>query len=136
MLLIDSLAEEQIQSAIRRGDFEDLPGQGRPLELEDESAVPEELRVAYRLLKNAGCLPPVLGLRNEINEVEGLLNRVEIDSEQETLRCRLSLLQTRLAIYGREINLLTQQSAYREKVLRRISKHDRSDAAGTGGGQA
>ena len=53
MLLTDSLAEEQIQSAIRRGEFDDLPGRGQPLRLEDESAVPEELRYATVAITNS-----------------------------------------------------------------------------------
>lgn len=132
MLLIDSLAEEQIQSAIRRGDFDDLPGHGRPLELEDDSAVPGELRMAYRLLKNAGCLPPELRLRNEISEVEVLLNRVEIDSEQPALRRRLSLLKARLAMHGREFSLLIEEGAYRAKLVQRLAQQDASGGAGEG----
>jgi hypothetical protein len=52
MDLLDQLAE-----AVARGDFEALPGAGRPLELDDDALVPEELRVAYRILKNAGYVP-------------------------------------------------------------------------------
>ncbi len=127
MLLIDSLAEEQIQAAIRRGDFDDLPGQGQPLKLEDDSALPEDLRVAYRLLRNSGCLPAELGLRAEISEVEGLLDRVEIDSEQQALRRRLCLLKARLAMHGREINLLIRECDYRSKLMQRIAWQDRGD---------
>ena len=57
---IDQLAEARIQEAIDRGELRGLPGEGRPLQLDDDSAIPEELRAAYRLLKNAGFLPPEL----------------------------------------------------------------------------
>jgi hypothetical protein len=124
MLLIDSLAEEQIRSAIRRGELDDLVGMGRPLALEDDSVVPDELRVAYRMLKNAGCLPPELTLRNEIRQLQGLLAQVEIDAEQESLRRRLFLLKARLAIQGREVNLLVEESGYREKLLRKMTRED------------
>ena len=70
MLLIDSLAEEKILAAVRRGEFEDLPGSGKPLALDQDISIPEELRVGYRLLRNAGCLPPELSLRREIREVD------------------------------------------------------------------
>ena len=122
MLLIDSLAEEQIQSAIRRGDFDDLPGQGRPLPPDDSSAVPEELRVAYRLLKNAGCLPPELSLRSEISQLDNLLQRVDSDSEQRELRQRLRLLKLRLALCGRESSLLIREAAYRDRVIGRLTR--------------
>ena len=120
MLLIDSLAEEQIEAAIRRGEFEQLPGQGRPLKLEDDSVVPEGLRVGFRILKNAGCLPPELLLRSEISEVESLLNQAETGDLAFGLRRRLQLLKTRLALHGREINLLEREDEYRLKLVHRL----------------
>ncbi|HEY7527996.1 MAG TPA: DnaJ family domain-containing protein, partial [Candidatus Deferrimicrobiaceae bacterium] len=60
------LAESKIREAMERGEFDRLPGAGKPLSLDDDSMVPHELRVAYRILKNAGCLPPELELRKEI----------------------------------------------------------------------
>lgn len=122
MLLIDSLAEEQIAAAVRRGEFDDLEGLGKPLALDADGVVPQELRVAYRLLKNAGCLPPELMLRNEISEVEGLLNQAEMSDEQQQLRRRLQLLKTRLALHGREINLLEREGEYRDKLLQRLEQ--------------
>ena len=85
MFLIQKLAEEKIAAAIERGEFDDLPGQGKPLELDDNSNVPEELRAAYRLLKNAGYLPPEMALRKEIREVDALLHGVDADTADKTL---------------------------------------------------
>ena len=122
MLLIDRLAEEQISAAIRRGEFDDLPGEGKPLVLEDDGTIPDSLRVAYRILKNAGCLPPEQELRKEIRQVEGLLNHVETDLEAHTIRRRLCLLRTRLAMQGRDVNLLVHEAAYREKLLHQMAR--------------
>ena len=61
--LLDQIAEARIQEAVNAGLLRNLPGEGQPLRLEDTSAVPGELRVAYRVLKNAGFLPPELPLR-------------------------------------------------------------------------
>lgn len=129
MLYIDRLAEEQIEAAIRRGELDDIPGQGERLELEDDRVIPEALRVAYRVLKNAGCLPPEFGLRNEITELEGLLHQAEADAESQALRRRLCLLKTRLALQGRELDLSSQEGAYRQKLLGRLAadKTGRSD---------
>lgn len=124
MLLIDMLAEEQISAAIRRGEFDDLPGKGKPLVLEDDGAIPDALRVAYRVLKNAGCLPPEQELRKEIRQVEGLLNHVETDLEAQSIRRRLCLMRTRLAMQGRDVNLLVHEVAYREKLLARMTRLD------------
>ncbi len=121
MSLIDTLSEKHILAAMRRGEFEDLPGMGSPLVLDDDSAIPEALRAAYRLLKNAGCLPPEQQLRKDIRELEGLLSHVEADAEERRIRRRLCLLKTRLAMQGRDINLMAEEGAYREKMLRRIA---------------
>ena len=55
--MLDFLAEKAIQDAIARGELDALPGSGRPLQLDDDALIPEELRLAYRILKNAGCVP-------------------------------------------------------------------------------
>ena len=54
MTLLDLLAEQRIAAAIDAGEFDDLPGAGKPLDLDDDPLVPDDLRVAWRLLKNAG----------------------------------------------------------------------------------
>ena len=96
MNLLDQIAETRIQEAIQRGEFHNLPGEGKPLLLDDDSAIPEELRVAYRILKNAGFLPPELQLRKEAREAEQLLQQLP-ESERSRARARLELLQLRLA---------------------------------------
>lgn len=58
MEFISKLAEVKIQEAIRKEELENLPGKGKPLNLEDLSRVPEDLRVGYILLKNAGVIDP------------------------------------------------------------------------------
>ena len=96
MNLLDQIAEARIQEAIERGELRDLPGEGKPLSLDDDSAVPEELRVVYRVLKNAGFLPPELQLRKEVCEAEQLLQQLP-ESARSRARARLELLQLRLA---------------------------------------
>lgn len=65
MWLLDRIAEQRIEQARDAGAFDNLPGVGQPLPEEDLSLVPEELRVAYRVLKNAGYVPPELELHKE-----------------------------------------------------------------------
>jgi len=116
---IDQLAEARIQEAIDRGELRGLPGEGRPLQLDDDSAIPEELRAAYRLLKNAGFLPPELQLRKEVREAEQLLQQLP-ESERSHARARLELLQMRLAANRRQpINLLLEER-YRQQLLDRL----------------
>src|SRR5512134_426782 len=87
------IAEEKIRAAMARGEFDNLPGAGKPLALEDDSLVPEDLRVPCRILKNAGCLPPEIELRKEIVTLRRLLFSIEDEGER---RPRLRELDAKL----------------------------------------
>lgn len=120
MLLIDQIAEHYIQEAQERGEFDNLPGAGKPLMLEDESMVPEDLRAGYRLLKNAGYLPPALQLHSEIHEVEQLLAVVQDTSEYNLAERRLRYLRLRLnQCRGDSVDLVAERQ-YQEKLLQKF----------------
>jgi hypothetical protein len=70
---IGLIAESKIRSAMARGEFDDLPGRGKPLPLEDLAGVPGELRLGYKLLRNAGCLPPEVEARKEVARLGALV---------------------------------------------------------------
>lgn len=97
MLLLDQIAENKIQSALSRGDLDNLPGAGKPLVLEDNSQIPAELRIGYRILKNAGFMAPEISLLKEIRQIESLLTREECGTERKRLVIKAGLLKTRLA---------------------------------------
>jgi len=103
MLPLDRLVEQRIAEAIAAGEFDDLPGAGRPLDLDDDSLVPEELRVAHRILKNAGYLPPELESRREITELSTLLRCATGDDERARISARLALLTAKLEAEGRSL---------------------------------
>ncbi|KIS45710.1 DUF1992 domain-containing protein [Kosakonia radicincitans] len=107
MWLLDQWAERHILDAQNKGEFDNLPGRGKPLALDDDSHVPPELRAGYRLLKNAGCLPPELEYRREAIALADLLNGVEENHPQhrELLR-RLSLLELKLRQAGLSTDFL------------------------------
>lgn len=97
MLLFQTLAEQKIQEAIERGKFDGLPGAGKPLELNDDPLVPEDLRVAYRVLKNAGFVPPEVEMRREIRVVEEALADLRPGPDRTRALRRLQLLNMTLA---------------------------------------
>jgi len=123
VFLFQRLAEQRIQQAHEEGAFDNLPGEGKPLELEDDSMVPEELRTAYRMLKNSGHLPPELETNAEIRQLEDLLEHVEDPVEQQRARARLRVLVDRVQTgpEGRTTSLATEQT-YKEKLLRRFAE--------------
>ncbi len=122
MDIIDQIAEAAIQEAMARGEFDNLPGAGQPLVLDDDALVPPELRAAYRLLKNAGFLPPELQLRKEIAAAEQLLMAVEDAAEQARARARLDLLRLRLEQNGRGRVDLRLEEGYYHKLLERMER--------------
>jgi hypothetical protein len=115
----DELVEQRIRSAMANGSFDDLPGEGRPLLLDDDSLVPEDLRLAYRVLKNAGYLPEELQLRSEIGAIERTLDKVLGGRERRLANKRLALLRTRLAACGGERPAHLNHD-YVERIRRRL----------------
>ena len=76
------IAEERIRKAMEEGEFNNLPGAGKPFSFEDETWIPEDLRLAYRILKNAGYIPPELELKNEIITLRDLIETIDDDKEK------------------------------------------------------
>lgn len=68
------ISEERIAEAFREGKFDDLPGQGQPIDLSDDDHIPPEMRLIFRIMKNAEITPKEVSLRNEINKLKAELN--------------------------------------------------------------
>ncbi len=62
------IAEKEIREAINAGQFDDLPGKGKPLDLDTDFAKNRGTAIPYTILKNAGYLPMPLLIRKEIEE--------------------------------------------------------------------
>jgi hypothetical protein len=118
MWLIDQLVEARISDAQARGEFDNLPGAGKALQLQDDFLVLEELRAAYRLLKNAGYLPPAVQMRREIAEVEQLLQLAEDTAERQLLNQRLRYLLLKLGESGRNSRIM-REPYYHAKLMMR-----------------
>lgn len=89
------IAEEKIREAERRGEFANLPGAGKPLPPDDMDNVPEELRVGYKLLKNAGMIPEEMQLRKEMITLGDLISACRNDAERTKLQRELSAKKLR-----------------------------------------
>ncbi|CAM7686608.1 DUF1992 domain-containing protein [Citrobacter sedlakii] len=121
MWLLDQWAERHILEAQNKGEFDHLPGRGEPLNLDDDSHVPVELRAGYRLLKNAGCLPPELEQRKEAIALLDLLNGIRQDDPQyQEVSRRLSLLELKLRQAGVSTEFL--RGEYAKKLSHKISE--------------
>lgn len=90
----DKMVEALIKEAMERGDFDNLPGQGRPLDLTEYFNMPEDVRVAQAMLKNAGVLPIEIEL---LQEIAALKERLGIESDQtEKEKIRKQLIDKQL----------------------------------------
>lgn len=97
---IESAIEEKIREAIARGDFDNLPGKGKPLDLTAYFETPEELRMAYSILKSNDFVPEEVGLMNEIQSLKEKIAACGDETAQEELSRELQQksLSLRLAL--------------------------------------
>jgi hypothetical protein len=111
------IVEQKIKEAQEKGEFDNLPGHGKPLDLEDDSHVPEDLRIAYKILKNADCLPPELQERKEIRQMEDLLESLPDEKERYKLIKKINFRIMKLNMLGKKSPLLEEKQIYYRKVI-------------------
>ena len=93
----EKLVEERIKKAQKEGFFDDLEGSSKPLKFDNQN-VPSDLRLAHKILKNAGFLPPEVELKKKITRTEQLLETAQIDSpERAKIQKKLNYLLTKLS---------------------------------------
>jgi len=120
MLILEQLAEQRIAEAERDGLLRGLPGEGAPLDLDDDRLIPEDLRMAYRILKNAGYVPPEVTALRELAELEALIRQA--DGEQRTLALRkVELLRLHLEAVAPARAALLMRDAWRDRLLARFA---------------
>jgi len=97
--MFDLLAERKIEEALANG------------ELDDDSLIPEDLRAAYRILKNAGYVPPEVHHLREIAALEQLVLQgcSHAETQGKALK-KLALLRTSI------------ERAYCDKAIARLSR--------------
>jgi hypothetical protein len=114
------IAEERIKEAQRAGAFDNLPGKGKPLDLEDLSWVPEDLRISYLVLKNAHVLPPEAELLKDIHTIEDLLKHVEDEGERRALAKSIQFKLIRLDMLKRRSMPLRSVREYSRKIVDKL----------------
>ncbi len=91
----DALVEKHVREAQAQGQFDNLPGAGAPLKLDDDAMMPEELRSAYRILKNSGYMPPEVEALRDLREVELMLDHARDEAERNILIGKFNVLLAR-----------------------------------------
>ena len=116
---LDALAETRIEEAMREGAFDALAGAGRPLALDDAPLVPEELRAAYRILKNAGFVPPEMEARRERAHLKALIAALDDDEARRRALAKLALLDARLEAGARRSR---RDRSYEARIVARFGR--------------
>jgi hypothetical protein len=118
----DKIVEQRIREAQENGEFDNLPGRGQPLPLDDNSHIPEDLRIAYKILKNADCLPPEIQEKKEIRQMEELLASIPDEKERYKLIKKINYKIMKLNIMGKKSPLLEENQIYYKKVVDKIAE--------------
>lgn len=121
----DKIAEKKIREAIDNGEFDDLPGKGKPLRLEDDRHLPQDIRLAHKILKNADCLPPELELRKEIFTIEELLDGISDTKEKYKQIKKLNYLIMKLNMSRRSPLDLEKNQVYYEKLVEKMGNKNK-----------
>jgi hypothetical protein len=117
----EKIVEQRIKEAMEKGEFDNLPGKGKPLLLEDDSHVPEDLRLAYKMLKNADCLPPELLEKKEILQMEDMLATIPDEKERYKLIKKINFKIMKLNLMGKKSPLLEEKQIYYKKLIEKIA---------------
>jgi hypothetical protein len=88
---LDRIIEEKIKEAMDRGEFDNLPGRGKPIDLEAYFATPEEMRVGHSILKSAGFIPEEVQLLKEIEELRQQLGACHDEGEQIRIKRKIDM---------------------------------------------
>jgi hypothetical protein len=115
------IAEQRIKEAMQSGEFDNLEGMGKPIVFEDETMIPEDLRMVYRILKNTGCIPPELELRNEVINMSALINTIDDDKERLKKIRELNFKLLRLNISRKRPFNLDEFPEYEFKVADKLT---------------
>lgn len=111
----EKIVEERIQKAQKDGVFKNLPGAGKPIQFEDAN-IPEDLRIAYKILKNANFLPPEIELRKQIQKTEDMLSGMKDTQERYKTIKKLNYMIFKLNSIRNTTVELDMPQYYLEKV--------------------
>lgn len=127
MWLLDQLAEQHIQQALARGELDNLPGAGQPLQFDDDPLVPADQRMAYKILKNAGYVPAEVLQRKEAAQLHQEMHQTHDESSRRRIAARLNCLLMHLDASRRDRTSLLLRSEYYTRTFdRMMARHEQA----------
>ena len=89
----DKIVEAMIREAQERGEFDNLPGKGKPIDLNAYFETPEEVRMAQSVLKNAGMISPEVMILKEIAELRQILPSLTDEAKKQEVQKQIQQRQ-------------------------------------------
>jgi hypothetical protein len=116
------VAEQKIQQALQNGEFDQLPGAGKPLVMEDLSHLPPEVRMAYTILKNSGFVEAPQDMRRPLSPDETLKRSSPEEGTANGKLCKLDVMMNRVRRAKGQEDFLPPilDSLYLDKLLKRV----------------
>ena len=116
------IIERKIKEAQEKGEIDNLPGEGEPLKLDDDRHIPEDLRLAYKILKNADCVPPEIETKKEIRRMEDLLENIQDEKEKYKLIKKINYTIMKLNMNHDTSPLFEEKQVYYQKLIDKLGK--------------
>ncbi|MGW8195841.1 MAG: DnaJ family domain-containing protein [Desulforhopalus sp.] len=120
------IAEQKIAQAMQERDLNSPKWKNKPLPLEDDRFVPDDLKMAYKILKNSGYLPPEIEDRKEVKRIEELIAATEDEHERLKQMKKLNVLLMKIDARRSFSSNIADQKEYYRKVVERISLHSKT----------
>lgn len=121
MGFLELWVEERIRAAVARGELQGLPGEGKPLQLDDDPLVPSEVRMAYQVLRNAGGVPPEIAILREAQALAADAAGEADEGRRRAALGRLEVLLFKLEAAGLPRLSHRVMARYREQLLERLA---------------
>jgi hypothetical protein len=127
MDVLSFIAEQKIAQAMQERDLNSPKWKGKPLPLDDDRFVPDDLKMAYKILKNSGFLPPEVEERKEVKRLEDLIASSEDEHERLKQMKKLSVMLMKIDAQRPSPVNLANQDDYYQKVVERITLHSKKN---------
>ncbi len=115
------IAEQKIAEAMKTRDFTSEKWKNKPLPLDNDTHIPDDLKMAYKILKNSGYLPPEVEEKKEVQRLEDLIATTEDEHERLKQMKKLNVLLMKIDTQRSSPANIAQQDEYYRKVVERIS---------------
>lgn len=119
---LQQIAEQRIAKAIEDGTLKTDGWKNRPLPLDDDAFVPEDLKMAYKILKNSGYVPPEIETRKEIQKLEDLIVKTEDSHQRVKQMKKLDLLMRKIDAQRSRPASIEHDDAYFRKIVEKIDQ--------------